>query len=74
MNRNAQPARDPFAFSFGGAAAIKSLAYVPAVADDKINNELARRLARPNARPVSKVVALENFLARHFGGVIPAAA
>ena len=37
MFNKAKPARDPFAFSLGGMAAIKSFAIAPIVADDRIN-------------------------------------
>lgn len=46
MFNNAKPARDPFAFSLGGMAAIKSFAIAPIVADDRINRVWDERFRR----------------------------
>jgi len=46
MFNKAKPARDPFAFSLGGMAAIKSFAIAPIVADDRINKAWDERFRR----------------------------
>ena len=46
MFNKAKPARDPFAFSLGGMAAIKSFAIAPTVADDRINKVWDERFRR----------------------------
>lgn len=46
MFNKAKPARDPFAFSLGGMAAIKSFAIAPIVADDGINKAWDERFRR----------------------------
>ena len=46
MFKKAKPARDPFAFSLGGMAAIKSFVIVPVVADDRINKAWDERFRR----------------------------
>jgi hypothetical protein len=46
MFNKAKPARDPFAFSLGGMAAITSFAIAPVVADDQINKVWDERFRR----------------------------
>jgi hypothetical protein len=46
MFNKAKPARDPFAFSLGGMAAIKSFVIAPIVADDRINKAWDERFRR----------------------------
>ena len=38
--------RDAFAFSLGGAAAKSSFAIMPAIADDRINKAVSKRIER----------------------------
>jgi hypothetical protein len=46
MFNKAKPARDPFAFSLGGLAAVNSFAIAPVVADDRINKAWDERFRR----------------------------
>ena len=65
MSANANPARDAFAFSLRGAAAINSYAFVPAIADDAINNRLNREQDRKCEDASRIIVVIEDFLARY---------
>ncbi|MEL7536461.1 MAG: hypothetical protein AAFZ58_10805 [Pseudomonadota bacterium] len=66
MSAQANPTRDVFAFSLGGLAAKNSYAYVPAIADDALNNNLDRQQAGHRESRSSAVQAFEDFLARYF--------
>lgn len=46
MFNKAKPARDPFAFSLGGMAAVNSFAIAQVVADDRINKAWDERFRR----------------------------
>ena len=71
MSAKANPDRDAFTFSLGGMAAIKSYAFAPAIADDRINKAWDKRLGTdPVEQPLedqpNTILELENFLARYF--------
>lgn len=66
MSRNANPARDVFAFSLGGMAAMNSYAFVPAIADDTLNRSWDRRLSSVSQDRIPLVWAIEDFLARYY--------
>lgn len=67
MSQSAQAARGPFAFSRGGMSA-KALTFVPAIADNQLNDALARRFEAPAEESRDAVLAVENFLAAYFAG------
>lgn len=66
MSAKANPARDVFTFSLRGAAAINTYAFVPAIADDGLNNAWDRRLSRPRRDRPRATRVIEDFLARYF--------
>lgn len=71
MSAKAKSARDAFAFSLRGVAAINSYALAPAVADDRINRAWDERLSpakvdeRLEDQP-GMTREIEDFLARFF--------
>ena len=65
MSANTNLARDAYAFSLRGVAAINSYAFVPAIADDAINNRLNSEQDR-NREDSSRIISvIEDFLARY---------
>ena len=66
MPATAKPPRDAFTFSLGGTASVNSYAFVPAIADDVLNDIRDKQLRRDpgNRRDVARKI--EDFLARFF--------
>ena len=64
MSAKAKLARDAYAFSLGGVAAINSYAIVPAIADDRINSLWRNSHALENQPDTAREI--EDFLARYF--------
>lgn len=66
MSRRADPARDPYAFSLRGMAAMNSHAFVPAIADDVLNKTWDHKLRHSPDGRRGMARHIEDFLVRFF--------
>ena len=75
MTEKAKSGRDAFTFSLHGMTAIASFAPPCAVADDRINKAIDKRLAgEPENQPKTTIREIEDFLARYYAHGINRAA
>ncbi len=65
MSAKANPARNVYAFSLRGVAAMNSYAFVPAIADDAINNALDQARKDPQQERPRITWIIEDLLARY---------
>ena len=63
MSAKANPARNVYAFSLRGVAAMNSYAFVPAIADDAINNALDQEREAPRQDRPRLTRMIEDLLA-----------
>ena len=66
MYKKARSGRDAFTFSLRGMTTIASFTIAPAIADDRINKAIAKRLEQAPTRGGDATRAIENFLGRYF--------